>query len=142
MPGDDATARDRAWYRECATPEVPLDSSEAVLAITPLRQSIPTARVIRLERVQHRGLWANYVAGRGMIARENGDANEQLLFHGTGPIAPASILAHPHGLDPRKSASGGFYGRGVYLAVNPAYTVGGRYAHRIAGSGGMRMQVL
>ena len=42
----------------------------------------------------------------------------------------------------RFAGEGGFYGRGVYLAENPAYQVGGRYAHRLSGHGGARMQLL
>ena len=44
-------------------------------------------------------------------------------------------------MDPRFS-DGGFYGRGTYLAESAAYPVGGRYAHRVSGHDGARMQLL
>ena len=44
-------------------------------------------------------------------------------------------------LDPRFS-NGGFYGRGIYLAANPSYPIGGRYGHRLPGFGGRRIQLL
>ena len=51
------------------------------------------------------------------------------------------MLAHPKGLDPAFS-SGGFYGRGVYLAEDPGYQIGGRYAHFVSGHSGRRLQLL
>ncbi|EOD24388.1 hypothetical protein EMIHUDRAFT_123616, partial [Emiliania huxleyi CCMP1516] len=38
--------------------------------------------------------------------------------------------------------AGGFYGQGIYLAEDPSYPIGGRYAHRVSGSGGSRVQLL
>ncbi|EOD07374.1 hypothetical protein EMIHUDRAFT_249582 [Emiliania huxleyi CCMP1516] len=64
-----------------------------------------------------------------------------LLFHGTAERAVEDVLAHQNGLDPRFS-NGGFYGSGIYLAEDPSYPIGGRYAHRISGSGGRRVQLL
>ena len=52
-----------------------------------------------------------------------------LLFHGTAERAAEDVLAHQNGLDPRFS-KGGFYGKGIYLAEDPSYPIGGRYAHR------------
>ena len=46
------------------------------------------------------------------------------------------VLAHPKGLDPAFSSENGFYGKGVYLAEDPRYQIGGRYAHRVSGHGG------
>ena len=66
---------------------------------------------------------------------------EVLVFHGTAERAAADVLAHQNGLDPRFS-NGGFYGQGIYLAEYPSYPIGGRYAHRVSGSGGSRVQLL
>eukprot|EP00966_Prymnesium_polylepis_P125612 2904193-Prymnesium_polylepis.2 len=38
--------------------------------------------------------------------------------------------------------AGGFYGYGVYLAEDAAYPVGGRYAHRVSGTAGQRVELL
>ena len=74
------------------------------------------ARLVKLERVQSRKLWVKYEQAQHWIAlREEGDANEQLLFHGTCAVAPAAVCASDEGIDPRFS-DGGFYGRGTYLA--------------------------
>ena len=65
----------------------------------------------------------------------DGLANEKYLFHGTGRLSAEEVIRHPKGLDPGFS-KGGFFGRGIYLAANPAYPIGGRYAHRLPGSDG------
>ena len=141
MPDDDA-ARDPAWLSRHALVAVPLDADLAVSLRQKLRESLPHARLVSLERIQHRGLWRAYARKRDDVAFYNdSDANEILLWHGTGERAPAAVLAHQEGLDPRFS-SGGFYGQGIYLAERAAYPVGGRYAHRVAGHGGTRFQLL
>ena len=49
------------------------------------------------------------------------------------PTAPITFIASDRQasstLDPRFS-KGGFYGKGIYLAEDPSYPIGGRYAHR------------
>ena len=139
---DDDAARDPAWLSRHALVAVPLESDLAVSLRQKLRESLPHARMVSLERIQHRGLWRSYARRRDDVAFYNdSDANEILMWHGTGERAPAAVLAHQEGLDPRFS-SGGFYGQGIYLAERAAYPVGGRYAHRVAGHGGTRFQLL
>ena len=139
---DDGAARDPAWLSRHALVAVPLDADLAVSLRQKLRESLPHARMVSIERIQHRGLWRAYARKRDDVAFYNdSDANEILLWHGTGERAPAAVLAHQEGLDPRFS-SGGFYGQGIYLAERAAYPVGGRYAHRVAGHGGTRFQLL
>ena len=139
---DDGAARDPAWLSRHALVAVPLESDLAVSLRQKLRESLPHARMVSLERIQHRGLWRSYARRRDDVAFYNdSDANEILMWHGTGERAPAAVLAHQEGLDPRFS-SGGFYGQGIYLAERAAYPVGGRYAHRVAGHGGTRFQLL
>jgi len=104
-----------------------------------LRQSCEAANLVGLQRVQWPKLWGEYARYRDEHLGEN--ANERLLFHGTGACSAKELFTHPFGLDPRYS-SGGFYGDGIYLADEVSYPVGGRYAHRVAGSGGTRLQLL
>ena len=139
---DDDAGRDPAWLSRHTLVAVPLESDLAVSLRQKLRESLPHARMVSLERIQHRGLWRSYARRRDDVAFYNdSDANEILMWHGTGERAPAAVLAHQEGLDPRFS-SGGFYGQGIYLAERAAYPVGGRYAHRVAGHGGTRFQLL
>jgi len=120
---------------------VPLNRSDVDWLFTAclLRQSCPSARLVGLQRVQWPKLWDEFARYRDDYL--SGDANERLLFHGTGSRLAAELFAHPFGLDPRFS-SGGFYGQGIYLAEDASYPIGGRYAHRLAGSGGTRLQLL
>jgi len=104
-----------------------------------LHNSCPVARLIALQRVQWPHVWGEFARDRGEYL--DGSANEQLLFHGTGAASAAEVFLHPHGLDPCFS-NGGFYGHGIYLSQDAAYPLGGRYAHRVAGPGGRRLELL
>ena len=128
MEDDDTppASRDAAWYARCDFVNVDLATPEAKALGALLRRGLRNARVVKLERVQSRTLWAKYEQAQHWIAlREEGDANEQLLFHGTCALAPADVCASDEGIDPRFS-DGGFYDRGTYLAESAGYPVGGR----------------
>ena len=143
MPDDDTppAVRDESWWSRCDFVNVDLATAEAALAGELLRRGLQRARLVKLERVQSRTLWARYAPARFRVNLREGDANERWLFHGTCAQTPADVCASDEGLDPRFS-SGGFYGCGTYLAESAAYPVGGRYAHRVAGHDGARMQLL
>ena len=70
-----------------------------------------------------------------------GETNQKLLFHGTAALPVEEVLSSEEGLDPRHAGSG-FYGTGTYLAESAGYPIGGRYAHRIKGSDGKRVELL
>jgi len=141
--GDQAEDGDAAWWGLTEYDTLSLESAEVGLISTMLRQACPTARLSVVRRVRNRQLWKNYRECRDDIKRHNdGDANEQLLFHGTGATRADDVLKDPGGLDPRHSEGGGFYGRGVYLSERPDYQIGGRYAHFVSGSGQRRAELL
>ena len=143
MPGDDTPPADRdpAWWSRCAFVDVDMATTEASLVSALLRRGLPHARLVKLERVQNRMLRMRYDQARHLVNLRAGEVNEQWLFHGTYTSTPADLCEDPEGLDPRRS-SGGFYGCGTYLAESAAYGAGGRYAHRVAGHDGARMQLL
>lgn len=94
-----------------------------------LRASLPAARLVTVERWEDRLLWRDYSARRDRIAlKRDGNPNELQLWHGTGVVAPMTVLQHETGLDPRFS-SGGFYGRGMYLAEHARYSAESKYVH-------------
>ena len=105
-----------------------------------MRAACPTAQLVSVRRVQWLELWEDYERHRDRYLPWQG-ANERLLFHGTCAQSAEDVLKHPQGLDPRFSSEG-FYGRGVYLADDLNYAIGGRYAHRVSGHNGHRLQVL
>ena len=141
---EQAAEGDAVWWNQLNYVTLNATDAEALFLSQALRRSIPAAKLLGIERVQHRALWRSYADFRDTelpIRSIDGEVNEQLLFHGTGPTPAKEALKHPEGLDPRFS-KGGFYGQGVYLAEDPSYPVGGRYAHRVAGSNGLRMQLV
>ena len=147
MPGDDAPPSERKspeWLMAYSTPELDAHSEAYAFVSSRLRATVPHARVVSVQRVQHRMLWTRFERFRNEdLEPFNGnDANEQYLFHGTGARAASDVLAGRDGLDPRFSDGGGFYGAGTYLAESAAYPIGGRYAHRVSGHSGARMQLL
>lgn len=105
---------DAAWWETTEYAQLSLESAEIGMIATRLRQTCPSARLARVWRVMNRLQWKNYRDCRHDIKRRNeGDANEMLLFHGTGRTRASAVLDDPNGLDPRHSQGGGFYGRGV-----------------------------
>ena len=105
---------------------VPLAPGDAewLLAAALVRAACPTAQLVSVRRVQWLELWEDYERHRDRYLAWQG-ANERLLFHGTCAQSAEDVLKHPHGLDPRFSSEG-FYGRGVYLADDLNYAIGGR----------------
>ena len=63
---------------------------------------------------------------------ENINANEKLLFHGTGGTNPRTIVSH-HDSFMRDYSSIGFYGKGLYFAELARYSNDG-YSYNIPGS--------
>jgi hypothetical protein len=91
------------------------------------------ATVVKVERVQAPGLWAEYAAQRQKIGRQNGgDFNEQLVKHGTSGTDPLLVARSPMGIDPRYSAPGRF-GRGAYFAEEASYSHSG-YTYAVPGT--------
>lgn len=127
MPGDDTpeAERDRDWWMKYHLAEVAPRSDE-FLFTSGLLAHIPTAQLVKLERIQHRHLYSEFTQKTASIARLNrGDSNECLAWYGTSRCDPKKILGGQHGLDPAES-SGGFYGKAVYLSQDPCYQIGGR----------------
>ena len=134
----DSRDRRRRRLGRYPRPAAPGDA-EWLLAATLVRAACPTAQLVSVRRVQWLELWEDYERHRDRYLPWQG-ANERLLFHGTCALSAKEVLAHPKGLDPAFS-SGGFYGRGVYLAEDLNYPIGGRYAHRVSGHNGKRLQM-
>mmetsp|Transcript_5000 Transcript_5000/g.14819 ORF Transcript_5000/g.14819 Transcript_5000/m.14819 type:complete len:379 (-) Transcript_5000:61-1197(-) len=134
---DDGDEPDMEWWERTHIVPCP-DDAAMVMVRTSLRRTVPAARIVSMERVQKRGLWRAYARYRSEQCRA--PENELFLWHGTGALPPAEVLGHPSGLDPR-FGSQGFYGRAIYLAEDAAYPLGGRYAHRVSGTDGRRLQL-
>lgn len=102
---------------------------EYMVILNLMRATMPTVKLVKMERIQSKHLWSEYFAARETLRQANkGNANEMLLFHGTRSTAPEVIYKGKHGFDFRHSAEG-MWGRGSYFAVNASYSHG--YAHPV-----------
>ena len=94
------------------------------------RSTLPSVRIVRMERIQNKVLWDNYRQRKKHLEKiVRARDIEKLLFHGTSTTEPERIYAGEVGFDMRKSAQG-LWGEGCYFAVNASYSRG--YAHRLS----------
>lgn len=94
------------------------------------RNTLPSSRIVRIERIQNKVLWENYQQRKKRLEKVvHARDIEKLLFHGTSTTEPEKIYAGEVGFDMRMSAHG-MWGEGCYFAVNASYSIG--YAHRLS----------
>lgn len=72
--------------------------------------------LVKIERVQNKFLWRNFVNERETVMIRNGEINEKLLFHGTRANNPSEIYGGDEGFDTRFCFAG-MWGRGNYFAT-------------------------
>ena len=97
-----------------------------------VHKTLPSAQILKLERIQNQRLWDKYtLSKKQMIEKTKGDTNEKELFHGTRGTPPKKIFKSEHGFDLRFSSQG-MWGEGTYFAVNAQYS--DRYAYSLGDS--------
>ena len=69
------TNGDIAWWTTTVLKPLSLQSNEAVFVASMLRQSCPTANLVRIRRIQNRSIWKNYVNCRDSIELSSADGN-------------------------------------------------------------------
>ena len=95
-------------------------------------ETLPSAKILKLERIQNQWLWEKHTFSKQrMTVKNQGDVNEKELFHGTKSTPPEKIFKSEHGFDFR-FASTGMWGEGTYFAVNAQYS--NNYAHSVGDS--------
>ncbi len=88
-----------------------------------------TPRIHNIERIQNTWLWELYQLSKKRMSQKNdGEVNEEVLFHGTRNTAPKDIYDSEQGFDNRL-ASKGLWGEGIYFAAKAKYS--DSYAHTI-----------
>ena len=156
---DDGAQRTHEW-RTDHRQIVPVSqrSDEWLTRQALLQDSLPGSVLVALYRVENRDLFIKYCEKRDYIQRKEaaravplessaaGSARsskimEAIFWHGTGSTSPEKIAMAEHGLDSR-FASKGFYGKGVYLAEQAAYSDHSKYRHELRGRYGKRRQLL
>ncbi|XP_048244604.1 protein mono-ADP-ribosyltransferase PARP14-like isoform X2 [Haliotis rufescens] len=115
---------------DCENVLVDTNSTEYQTLVQSFWNSVGSQRtIIKVERIQTKFLWQQYLAKQQQLDRQNppGHKNEMILWHGTAPDAIPSIC------------KGGFnrsycgknataHGDGVYFAVNAKYSASSTYS--------------
>ena len=97
-----------------------------------VNKTLPSAQILKLERIQNQWLWEKYTFSKQRMTEKNkSDVNEKELFHGTRGTPPEKVFKSEHGFDFRFS-SHGMWGEGTYFAVNAQYS--DRYAYSVSDS--------
>jgi len=111
----------------CELKSVAQHSPEWIKVEKRLNETLPHAKISKLERVQNRFLWTRYFGSRKLMEQKNGNANGELeLFHGTRNTHPSEVYNGEDGFDMRFGTSG-MWGNGIYFAVNASYSNGYTY---------------
>jgi len=98
--------------------------------LSKIRQTLPSAQVAQVERIQNLWLWEKYCFSKQRMSEKyRGITNEKELFHGTSSTPPEKIFRSEQGFDFR-FCSRGMWGTGAYFAVNASYS--NNYAYTIA----------
>jgi len=102
--------------------EVVKSSAEWVKIENQIKETIPAAKIIRVQRVQNLSQWEKYCFLKDRISRKIGtDVNELHLFHGSNTNMPSLIYTGDDGFDMRYSSQG-MWGRASYFAKNASYS--------------------
>ena len=83
-----------------------------------MKKSLPSLKVIKIERIQNLFIWNNFMTEkRNLILKYTEDElNERFLFHGTSKTCPSQIYNSDIGFDIRYS-NPGLYGYGIYFGI-------------------------
>ena len=108
--------------------KVRTDSEEFKSLEKEFTKTQPSAKISKIERIQHRRLWRTFRVELQNIAEKHGTSIEEvqtkMLYHGTSGTDPQVVYNSEEGLDLRFS-NDGFWGRGIYFAVNSSYSNSG-----------------
>lgn len=104
------------------------DMDEFNTISTNLKKTMPTANIMKLERIQNSRLWNIYSFELKQLEEIHGKVPTQLeLYHGTTSHNPSEIYSgEEEGFDMRMSREG-MWGIGIYFAVNALYSHGYAY---------------
>ena len=111
-------------------------SPEYLDVVKAFQSTLPTAAIVKIERIQNTWLWTRYQQDKQRIVQKSTTgANELILYHGTRTTDPVSVYKGAQGFDFRFSREG-MWGTANYFAVNASYSHS--YAHTL-GDGSRQM---
>ena len=101
---------------------VPRSSDEFKKVLSLMKETLKSAQIVKLERIQNQWLWDRYAFAKQRMAEKNGgEVNEKELFHGTSKTPPEKIYRCEQGFDFRHAVNG-MWGTGAYFALNASYS--------------------
>jgi len=88
-----------------------------------MKETIPSVKIIIIERIQNKWLWEKYCTMKKLMEKKNNNiANEMSLFHGTRNTKPITIYNSQEGFDMRHASVGSMWGTALYFAYNASYS--------------------
>ena len=118
----------------CILVEIDADSPEFVRVQDRMHETMPSARLIRVERVQNLLLWDYYCLRKARMQKLNGSSAvlEASVWHGTRSLDPAVIYRDKQDGFMMQHSAEGMWGRGLYFAENAKYS--NMYCHNNNGT--------
>ena len=102
--------------------ELPKSGEEFSHIESLIHQTMPTAVIQSVKRIQNNWLWERYVLTRRRISKKNsGRVNERELFHGSRSSRAYKIYDSEEGFDMRYSSQG-MWGQANYFAEKASYS--------------------
>ena len=106
------------------------EGKECKKVLSLVHQTLPTAQIIQLQRIQNLWLWEKYNHCQDrMLLKSPESAAEQDLFHGTSATPPDQLYQSEHGFDFRLSSLSARWGTESYFTTCAKYS--DKYAYRI-----------
>eukprot|EP01091_Cochliopodium_minus_P006377 TRINITY_DN1626_c0_g1_i1.p1 TRINITY_DN1626_c0_g1~~TRINITY_DN1626_c0_g1_i1.p1 ORF type:complete len:848 (-),score=282.41 TRINITY_DN1626_c0_g1_i1:26-2533(-) len=87
-----------------------------------IRETLPSCRILKIERVQNKLLWKKYCSNKELIVLQKGKCEVKELFHGTRSTDPSEVYDGQEGFDMR-FCNQGMWGIGTYFAQNASYSM-------------------
>jgi hypothetical protein len=115
--------------QHCALVNVKPGSGEWKMVNTEMHKTLPGAKLCKLERIQNTHLWEYYSMRKDLMTKraDGKDPNVVTVWHGTRTNDPKLIYEDAQDGFMMQFCSSGMWGKGIYFAVNAAYSNG--YAH-------------
>ena len=108
----------------CILVEIDVNSPEFVRVQDRMHETMPSARLIRVERVQNRLLWEYYCWRKARMQKVNGSSAllEVSVWHGTKKLDPAVIYRDKQDGFMTQHSRSGMWGHALYFAEKAKYS--------------------
>ena len=117
--------------QNCVLVQVNSATAEYTSVLGLLRATIPSAQMIRLDRIQNVLLWDYYCTRKARMRKVNGaEPNEVSVWHGTRSHDPKLVYEDAQDGFMMQYCESGMWGKGIYFAERASYS--DNYVHRNA----------